>query len=372
MNIHEIKQSLAPVQISLLKAFLQAHQWQNIANWTRPVSVWQKEDEQIKLPESKSLKDYYTGLWGVLQTLSKVENISLPSLIETVGGKDILKIRIIGEDVKKGRIPLTDGSKLFTGIAQLLQETIKKSANQLKTLNKEQKKEWAQHYLQQIELGQTEIGSYAVNIITPPASVECADWVSENNFFQKNLHDGLQHLLTCIKEMQHENDIFPFIRHEESFINGKLCQTLLDMAGEKQREIEIQFLTANTSADDQLSPILILRKNWQPITLAYQYFKGAEIMQPDYTLAGDITDLHRDAAIDNNGNRQELADCVYRITILTIFNKKPRKVSIELNKDDYQKALAAHDAHQQVRCRGDLLISPRRAKMENLKVFETL
>lgn len=367
------------VNILLVIKFLEQKNWQLIDKWVKPVSVWQApntEKTQILLPENSAYKDYSVVLWRALNEIAQTEHISLSNLIETVSGKDVLKIRIIADDVAKGHIPLVDGQKLFTGITELLQNTVEKAVKQFDNLNSISKREFTQNYLNQIELGQTEVGSYAVNIITPNIQpLQQNDLFTNQNIIQKTLYNNLNHFLQRIKEMEHNNDVQPFsqyINNKQFCINTKFCQALLNISGNQQRNVEINFLAIHATDTEPMTSILIEHQQWQPIQTAKRFFQGEQFMYFDQLIIGEITDLHRDAEIDKQGNIHTPENKHCRITLLTIFKKQPRKISIELNEEDYKKAITAHDKGEKIKCLGDLTLSLRRAKLTNIKLFDIL
>lgn len=373
---NEIQKAIEHIQTPLIIEFLTKNQWQKIDEWEKPVSIWQAnnhEQTQILLPESNVFKDYATSLWQALNVIAKVSQISLPNLIETVSGKDILKIRVMGEDVQKGHIPLADGKKLFSGIADLVENTVCKAIRQLKKPHNITRQAIIQNYLNQIELGQTEIGSYAVNVITPALNLPDGLWV-DKHFIQQTLFNGLHEFLLCINEMENDNDILPFLKFTESkqhLVNGKFCQALLNMSS-KQRDVEISFFNSSSSSQTSpMPPIVIQHNQWQFIHTAQRFFKGEEFMLKNRLIVGEVTDLHREPTT-NPINGKPNDDLQWRITVLSIVHQKLRRISIALNEADYKKALMAHNEKEQIQCRGDLLITPKRARLENLQQFDIL
>ena len=370
----EVQKAIENVQTPLIIEFLIKNQWQKIDQWEKPVSIWQAnnhEQTQILLPESNEFKDYATSLWRALNEIAEVSQISLPNLIETVSGKNVLKIRVIGEDVKKGHIPLADGKKLFSGIADLVENTVHKAIKQLGKPRHTTRQAIIQDYLSKIELGQTEIGSYAVNVITPALNLPDG-LLEDKNFIQQTLFNGLREFLFSIHEMENDNDIEPFLKFtgsKQHLINGKFCQALLNM-GSEQRDIEISFLNSDSSNQTPpMPPIIIQRNQWQLIHTAQRFFKGEEFMLKNRLIVGEVTDLHREPTANPiNGRLNDDLQC--RITILSIVHQKVRRITIALNEADYEKALIAHDKKEQIQCLGDLLITPKRARLENLQKFD--
>ena len=370
----EVQKAIENVQTPLIIEFLIKNQWQKIDQWEKPVSIWQAnnhEQTQILLPESNEFKDYATSLWRALNEIAEVSQISLPNLIETVSGKNVLKIRVIGEDVKKGHIPLADGKKLFSGIADLVENTVHKAIKQLGKPRHTTRQAIIQDYLSKIELGQTEIGSYAVNVITPALNLPDG-LLEDKNFIQQTLFNGLREFLFSIHEMENDNDIEPFLKFtgsKQHLINGKFCQALLNM-GSEQRDIEISFLNSDSSNQTPpMPPIIIQRNQWQLIHTAQRFFKGEEFMLKNRLIVGEVTDLHREPTTNPiNGRLNDNLQC--RITILSIVHQKVRRITIALNEADYEKALIAHDKKEQIQCLGDLLITPKRARLENLQKFD--
>lgn len=374
INKSEVQKAIENVQTPLIIEFLVKNQWKKIDQWEKPVSIWQAnnhEQTQILLPESNEFKDYATSLWRTLNEIAEVSQMSLPNLIETVSGKNVLKIRVIGEDVKKGHIPLADGKKLFSGIADLVENTVHKAIKQLEKPRHTTRQAIIQDYLSKIELGQTEIGSYAVNVITPALNLPNG-LLEDKNFIQQTLFNGLHEFLFSIHEMENDNDIEPFLKFtgsKQHLINGKFCQALLNM-GSEQRDIEISFLNIDSSNQTPpMPPIVIQRNQWQLIHTAQRFFKGEEFMLKNRLIVGEVTDLHREPTT-NPINGKPNDDLQWRITILSIVHQKVRRITIALNEVDYEKALIAHDKKEQIQCIGDLFITPKRARLENLQKFD--
>ncbi|TOO51119.1 hypothetical protein CGH34_25850, partial [Vibrio parahaemolyticus] len=79
---------------------------------------------------------------------------------------DSVKIRVVHSDVEEGTIPIEDGVLLIEKSRDLL------AATTLSTFSKKayftgQRNTEAQNFIKQLRLGQTEVGSFIVNLIAP-------------------------------------------------------------------------------------------------------------------------------------------------------------------------------------------------------------
>ena len=126
------------------------------------------EEEAVLVPMSKSFTDYYREVKETLSIIAQVERKTIEELTNKLlnPSQDILKWRIADELTNRGVIPFNSMTENIEHIKDLLASTILDIIDPSKTHPKLYTKE-VNAQLSKYQFGQTEIGSYILNILCP-------------------------------------------------------------------------------------------------------------------------------------------------------------------------------------------------------------
>lgn len=353
---------VSTLTISAVREYLENTGWYIGAKWRRPVTVWYLEGNdsaQIILPDSKDILDYDAAMTRVLEELVDVEQRSAQDIVLSIDKKEKINIRIIADDVEFGEIPIIDGVSLFQGACELIKATAEDLFKSSKT---ETKTKRVDDYIRSVTFGQTEIGSYSVNIYGPKISSENInqnDYLDSASFMSVAILSSLEKLKESLDEYAKSNDIMVLnkIQYRETY--AKLCSALLDMSGKESRKVEINAdKNSGTSKDSKKSKIAFDGEYFPKIKDALSYFKGSYHLK-QREVVGKITKLSRD---DGQSDGQ--------ITIRAFIGEKLRSINITLNERDYEHALKIHGKQQNVLFVGDIEVQTRSARMTNISRFD--
>lgn len=360
------------VSLEQLQAYLQSKKWFEDGHIRNVATIWHQQgddDAEIVLP-SAFVKDFRQRISDAIFALAAFERREVGDVISEVKRlfSNIVTVRVIHADTKEGTIPINDGILLISRAKDLLAAAAQAVYAKRKHFTGPAPQD-ARCYLDSLLLGQTEIGSYVVNVIAPNQANLAIDVANSNNETAEalplsqaitlNLVSGLQAIERARVVYDSSGDLKAFDEAVLSGVSANLCDALLGFSGEKRnRTFEITVTVAcgpmfNVEAkkfgfDGQLVGVL---------ERVSGYYKDDYIL-PNMTLTGYITKLVRP--------KEEIAGT---ITIDSILGDVERKVKVSLAGDDYHLAVIAHDQGQLVRIHGDVHIRPRVAELLSPKGF---
>lgn len=368
----EIKQKLSTVNIDNLVLFLQTQKW--IKDYEdKSISIWHRTeteylDFEILLPLDLYLKDYYERLYDALSILANFYNKDFNNIINSIVNfiSDKIKIQVIEEDVKEGVIPLLDGVKLFENVKEIM------IAATLATLNKKKyffgnRPDEATRYVNSLKLGQTEKGSYIVNILSP-IDLNNNDFLfyHESLSFTRKVTESLtlslSSLQTGLAEYTKNNSFTVFDETVKNGVSANLCDAISELSGpDKKREINIVIEFANTLAEKPRRESFQFSKNDSRIMKEVANYLMENVTFEDYTLVGFVIKLARDESHIEG-----------EIVLSCFVEEKSRNVKVYLNKEEYEIAISAHKNHKMLRINGTVVIEKRKARLVNVKKIEEL
>lgn len=331
--------------------------------WHRPEEIF--FDLEIIQPLDQSLRDYTQRLYDAIQVLSEFEERSIIKIIENVINfdSDIVKIRVMSPDVDGGNIPLDDGVLLFEKAKELL------VSSSLSTFKKKRfySGSWpsaVKDFLDTLRFGQTERGSYIVNIIAPiidfsEIDIPEAD-TSITRSITNNLASSLRATSVAIEKYEKTKDSLCFEEAILSGVSANLCDAIIGISGSAHnRDVEISIELAASERDSQeiVKHHRFLSQHIPILNTASEYFKGNFIIK-NYEAYGLVTRMDHEATEEYGV-----------IRVASLVNGTTKNISIQLNLDDYWEAVKAHKPKLPVSCHGDLHVTPRSATLVDPRGF---
>lgn len=337
--------------------------WSNGSIWHRPEAKF--HEAEIVLPAKEGLKDYLERLSTIIQELASIEQESAESIIKKIGNitNDLVTVRVIHFDVNEGTIPIDDGVMLYEHARDLM------SAAALSTISKQKyfsgaKPPEALDYLKEVRFGQTEVGSYIVNVISPVEQKQAVQEDFEKTTFTRlvteTLAKSLNALNLTLKEFSQTNTNSLFDSLVEQGVSANLCDALVGLSGvNKNRDFEISLSASKlVPHNDNIN----LRLKFDS-TIVAALEKASEYYKDNYvilniTLSGVIKKLTREKDEENGF-----------VTIITSLGDITKSVTFELTSEHYIAAIDAHKKKTIISCTGDLHVAPRSAKLLNNNNF---
>ena len=370
-------QSLGPAEVAL---YLRTHEWKLSREIGNKGAVWQKNQgaphaAELLLPLRHDLDDYAERMAEVLQMLEMDEGRSQLDVLRDITDStaDIVRIRLQGSVFEDGSVPI-DQAAYVVDQAREMMLAAACSTVQPRQVFRTRKPVQATEYLHHVRLGQTERGSYVLNLRSsvPPrfgdlsGSVEVPSPVIERDEpFERRVTLMLARALgvtrSALASIAVTGDIAPFQAAATEGVSANLCAALagLNVGGNAQAvEINLRWspmrplpprteqVRFRLSADTLITLAEVARELRERV--AYE----------DFELNGIVTALHRDQG-EGKGH----------ITVTGLVDNSLRKILLDLEPADYKQALYAHSQQLSVACEGELEREGRSYRLLNPRKF---
>jgi hypothetical protein len=166
--------SIKSLQPNQLNSYLSYSGWFVDGSINDIAQIWHRKESEFESfeiiqPSTKEIKDYNQRVYDLIEVLAEFENRSISGVINDLSNffADVIKVRVIHEDVKEGSIPLNDGVLLFEKAKELMVSAVKSTYSKRKYFGGGKLADEIVNFLEKMRLGQTEHGSYVVNLIAP-------------------------------------------------------------------------------------------------------------------------------------------------------------------------------------------------------------
>lgn len=373
MTFFDINSIVKDINPTRLEAYLLSTGWIEACSISDKAKVWHRPEEkyfdlEILQPINQDLKDYSQRLYEAIHFLSEYENRTASKIINDVGNfdSDIVKIRVISPDVDGGVIPIDDGVLLFEKAKELL------VSSTLSTFKRKRffSGSWpaaVREFIDTLRFGQTERGSYIVNVIAPIShfsekeipEADCSITRSISN----NLARSLQATRVAVENYEKTKDLISFESAVSSGVSANLCDAIIGMSGtSNSRDIEISIEFAASEMDSQgiLRSHRFASSHIPILSTASDYYKGNFVIQ-NYEARGLVIRMDHEPTEDYG---------VIRVS--SIVNGAAKNISVQLSLDDYWEAVKAHKPGYPVACQGDLHVTPRSAFLVDPRKFRVI
>jgi len=363
--------TLLPNQLS---EYLMSHGWTEDGKLGEVATIWhRKENEyqnfEILQPLTNGLKDYPQRVYDLIEVLSEFEQRAFFEVVNNLNNfhEDVIKIKVIHEDVEMGSIPLNDGVLLFEKAKELLVSVVRSTYNKRKYFSGGSLSEEITEFIESMRLGQTEHGSYVVNLIAPMSDQEKdpqeLSKVTVSRLVSETLTRSLSAIDESIKEYIRTERNSSFDRAVEQGVSANLCDALIGISG-KTRARDVKITISMSKVEGELDSIRLehqFSSSQMPyLKIASDYYKEKYVIL-DQVVSGLVTKLsHEDE------------ESVGTVTIDATVNGIDKSISIELPINEYWKSHSAHKKLHVVECRGDLQVTSRSAKLLNVKNFRII
>ena len=356
------------VSCDQIRGYLQHKQWFEDGKIRTVATIWHRqdnEDAEVVLPLSY-VKDYWQRMRDALASIASFEERSAHEVLNNVKRlfANVITIRVVHDETNNGTIPINDGVLLIAKAKDLLSAAARSLYAKRKQFTRGAPKE-AKEYLETLLLGQTEVGSYIVNVIAPMQEVavaiepEMVTTIPLAQAITSSLVTGLSALEKATATYEERGDLGAFDEAVLAGASSNMCDALLGFSGEKHnRTFEITVTAAPSPLfENKPAKCVFDGKCVEVLEKATGYYKGDYIL-PERRLTGYITKLSRPKD-ETSGT----------ITLDSIVGDVERKVKVELTGDDYHQAVVAHDNSKIVRVEGDVHIKSKSAQLLNPKNF---
>jgi hypothetical protein len=365
-----ISRRLADVSVPQIESYLLSKNWRNDGQIRKVATVWHRQDSEeaeVVLPLSELIKDFQQRLQDALSAIAFYEQRAVVDVINDVVRflANVITVRVIHRDTEGGTIPINDGVLLVAKAKELLYAAAMSMYVKKRQFLGAPPKD-AKSYIDSLLLGQTEIGSYVVNVIAPiqpgGAMSGGAEEVPPVEAVTLNLTSGLAALSAASDLYGVEGDPTVFESAIRYGASANMCDALLGFSGaERKREFEVRISgAAGPMFEGETKVFTFDADHVEALALASDYYKDDYILH-NREIIGFIKRLSRPQGEEEG-----------TITVEASISDADRSVQIKLGASDYHKAILAHDAKAAVKCRGDIHIKSRRVRLLNLSNFDVV
>lgn len=350
--------------INQIKGYLVSGGWVEDGEIGSIATVWHRpsienSDFEILLPEDDSIKDYLDRVIDIFHVLSEFENKREISVLEEVLRfySDLVRVRVVHEDVANGTIPLEDGVLLIEKVRELISSATLSTLSRKKYFSGNRPQE-AVDFIGKARLGQTEVGSYVVNVLLPIEKPEPTlfELMSFTRCVMTTLVKSLDALDAVVEQLKIDESMSLLEDSIAEGVSANLCDALIGLSGDgKSRDVEISISLSRTEAGEMDSHFKysLTNSSIQYLEKASDYLKENYVIN-DVTITGMVKKLDRVPGEESGV-----------VSVLAFVGDRERSVSFDLGPKEYLDAIHAHENKQTVEYKGDVYISPRSAKLIN-------
>ncbi len=354
---------------SSFSRFLLKLGWKQANNLNDYYNVWHSpiidgNQEELVVPITNEVFRLERDLNNIIKTLmtfyDKKEYQILDDFENSV--KDQVKFRVKSEMTEDGYIPLVEGVRLLENTKEMLIASFLSISNKKKNYTGPHP-ENVNEAISNIKMGQTEEGSFIINIYLPndyyedgqPSLLE----EESDSFTRKALtvmEQASTELISKAKtfEEQH-NDLSVF---DDSYLQGvssNFCSAISEISSNGKNDVEIEIILNDTiDAKENIRKIEIKKEIIPIINNVKEYYKQ-DLTTENFVLIGHVTKLH-----------QEVDDSEGDITLTCEIAGKLKKVKLDLNETFYTIAQEAHRNKSYLRCVGTLKIKGKVTTLSNI------
>jgi hypothetical protein len=232
--------ALDPLDVA---AYLRTNGWKATQNEPGKFAYWEKPSGEATpfealLAFDTSYRDYVQRMSELMATLSVAEDRSQLEIYSDLNAvsADVIRLRLMAKDSVGGSVPLDQGVGLVEGARKLL-EAAAGSAERPQAPYVSHTPKSVDNYIRGLRLGQTEIGSYVVTVLSrlPLELKDALDGakVLEEPFERKvtnRLAVSLGRAVEAAQQSMVDGSVAPFEAAVPFGVNANLCSALADLA----------------------------------------------------------------------------------------------------------------------------------------------
>ncbi len=354
------------------RAYLTQHGWDRVdPSHNGAMDVYVLDDAIVHVPTSRHYADYTTRILQLAQTIGQTEKRPQSAILKdlSLAGMDLVRVRL-PQASEDHSIPLREGATLLGEAVNLLlaaacaafqpgQKRFRAGSNQRAT-----------ECIQTVRLGQTEPGSFVVNLLVPisPSLAEqepLLDLEPDGRLMTQTLVSGLQAAQEAMVLVNRGEKIAAFEERVSRGITANLCQSVATLI-EVGKGLDVSVCWALTREIPRTQNSKQAKATFMP--------SAAGILHEAATILGDQQERcnERIEGFISALNRDR-SQAKGRVTIKAFINNRMRSVTATFPESDYSKITDAHDKRMTVSLEGDLHREGQRWHLEsprNLVVSE--
>ncbi|MBX3249998.1 MAG: hypothetical protein KF901_22665 [Myxococcales bacterium] len=354
----------------------QLTEWLRADGWTlvdkgshaatfRKASTAEDDEFVVEVPLDSGLRDYGRRVREILDTLAVSSGRPLGWIVEEVRAStvDIVRLRSTGPSVGAGRVPILLAARLFEHTRELYLAAAC-AARDPRPVYRSRKPAEALELLRRVKVTAPSEGSFVITLHAPVPPLLQPALLTEGEEipFERRATLMLAHASQSAREAAEVaalgGDADLFVQGAAKGISANLCDALSGLVdGDETTHLEMSFAWAPARAVPPETPREVLFN----ADLAPMFREAARVLRatgpsPDFELEGAVVQLDS-ADLDQGG----------AITVLGAVDGRPRRVKVQVERDDYRLALRAHEERVLFRCEGELVKRGTRFELDRAR-----
>lgn len=350
VNFIDLTEKISPLAFA---KYLKDTGWERFQSRKKYIKIFQyeKNDDffQVVIPMEKSLNDYKEAMYKAVVTVAEAENRSVEQVMLYLlnPNTDILKIRLEKRDMEPGNILFDDAIQIYENAKKLLAATALDILHP-KKYHQGRIDDCVLKFLSSCRFGQTEIGSYVVSVVCPFAELDENEGYKQLSIFS-NEEQCANSLTRQVTSRVMEN--ISFIKNQID--DGKMDQLLLQ---DEDKMISANFYEAlgGLNLDSNGADVEFIAE-WSPTVKSTCYVENRILLTHDYYQPIETTvkklkdETNQSTKIIGRIKKLESSPDIRKrksgnITVVYLDkNDKPKTVTASLDKNEYDKAIKAHE-----------------------------
>lgn len=362
-----------------LAAYLTSRGWRKEAGTSDAASNWKSEYHgepvELLLPMERRYKDYLLRMSETIPLIAAVEGRSELEVLADLqtAGTDVVRIRYRYAAARNGTIQLERAEALVENIREMFLAGACAAASDIKRkLYTSSKPQQAKDFVQALQLGPSERGSYVLTVLSPvPPLLQPSLFDSEayaDPPFERRavlqLRDALSALRVAADDAMTSSSMTAFDEAVKKGVSANLCDAVANMGDANPQpgdEFTVAFSWARSrpTVANTVPEVVFPCDRLRFIAEAARLYKGADEPKEEVELRGVIVQLTTKPKGPLDGP----------VTMWTVIDGKPRKVQIALIEQSHKLATRAYESRAEVTCRGQLARSGNNLVLTNPRDF---
>jgi hypothetical protein len=360
-----------------VRAYLEAQSWSAVGRYGDVATIFENKNLsgssfEILLPIQENVADFAARMSDAVTVLSQVEDRDEISVFHDLikSGFDVVRFRAPNAD-NAGTIPLQSGVALYDHARDVVVAAANATVKP-KRAYRGNSSDRAKQYLDTLRLGQTEVGSYVLTVLSPvqpslitnQASLFPDLDIGDEPFSRAvtlTLARSLHATKHAVNEAAATGKLAPFEAAVDFGVSSNLCEAIAKLAQEGSGvNISLSWAPVRRGLLSNVN-YTFTEDNARVLSEAAAAFRESE-PQSDITIEGFVVALDR---------KPEEFDG--KAKIRGFVDGKIKTISADFLSPDYKKVVSAHDRKLRVKVDGDLIkrgVFQVLGNARNLVIFE--
>lgn len=337
-------------------------------------SIWKYKNIELLVPQISGLRDYPERVAQLIKSFSTIDEQSELQVLENIRniGFDIIRIRNNSDEVRQGTMNFLHCLDFINySRDMLLSAACSAATGKISYPGKKPIK--AEEYMQNVRFGQTEEGSFILQVLSPVKRelkeqgtlIDLPDNQPYENQIVPMLSKGLHALNEASSQTSQDDDIGHFITNAKNGLTTNLCDAITGIYSAvrpKELNIDIRFSSLR-SINIPPTSINIYKDNISLIEYVSDTIKRRyDVLESEQIIRGPIIKLISDDTSEGG-----------EIIVRDFMDVRPRCIRIQLDSNDYHQAVRAHDTNNFIEIEGIIEKKGNILKMapeSDIKIFD--